>query len=126
MTPEDLFSEYRDEFGWADDRIVSLVQESKTKDVSIEVRIDYQACDDRTCRIPQSETLTVVVPVAPYLGHELPGRMPSAIITSMDTRKYMPRKVARGLLRSPLKGFRYMKQSMQYLRKWPLGRRRRD
>jgi peroxiredoxin len=110
---------------WADDRLLGIVQAIERDRVEVTVRIDYQACDDQVCRIPQSETLTVDVPVAPYLGHELPGSMPGAVISTMDSRKYMLRKVRRGLLRSPIKGFRYMKQSLEQVRRGPLGRRRK-
>ena len=110
---------------WADDRIAGIVSELELDEIPIQVRIAYQACDDQTCRIPQSETLTVKVPVAPYLGHELPGKMPGAIITPMDSRKFMLRKVRRGLLRSPFKGFQYLKKSMEQVRAGPLGSRPR-
>lgn len=76
-------------------------------------------CIARRSEIPQAETLSIRVPVAKYLGHELPGSMPGALITSMDTRKYMIRKVRRGLLRSPIKGLRYLKQGLAQLRRGP-------
>lgn len=111
---------------WADDRIVGLTQALASDEISIEVRVDYQVCDDDTCRIPQSQTLTVKVPVAPYVGHELPGKMPGAIVTTMDSRKYMLRMVRRALLRSPFKGFQYLKSGMQQIADGPLGRRARQ
>ncbi|MBW1885804.1 MAG: redoxin domain-containing protein [Deltaproteobacteria bacterium] len=110
---------------WADDRIAGLINESEFDEIDIEVKIDYQACDDQACRIPQSETLTVKVPIAPYLGHDLPGDLSGAVMTTMDTRKYMMRMVRRGLLRSPIKGFKYMKESMEHLRKGPARKRKR-
>jgi hypothetical protein len=109
----------------ADDRIAGIVSEIENDEIPIEVRIDYQACDDQTCRIPQSETLTVNVPVAPYVGHDLPGKLPGTVATSMDTRKFMLRKVRRALWRSPIRGFQYMKQSMEAVRRGPAGRRDR-
>ena len=109
---------------WCDDRIAGLVDKSEFDEINIEVKVDYQACDDRACRIPKSETLTVRVPVAAYLGHDLPGELSGAITTPMDTRKFMMRMVRRGLLRSPIKGFKYMKESMQHLRRGPARRHR--
>lgn len=108
---------------WADDRIVSLVREMDSDEVSIDVRIDYQACDDQACRIPQSESLTVTVPIAPYVGHELPGKLPGAIKSTMDSRKFMMRMVRRGLLRSPIKGLRFLKATMKDVKRGPLGKR---
>jgi hypothetical protein len=67
----------------------------------------------------------MVVPVAPYVGHGLAGKLPGTVATTMDTRRFMLRKVRRGLLRSPIKGFLYLKQSMQHVRRGPAGRRGR-
>jgi peroxiredoxin len=111
---------------WVDDRVAGLIHKPEHDEISIGVKIDYQACDDKTCRIPQSETLTVTVPIAPYLGHELPGKLGGSIKTTMDSRKYMFRMIRRGLLRSPIKGFQYMKYTMQQVRNGPARRRPRD
>jgi peroxiredoxin len=110
---------------WADDRIAGIVSEIAHDAIPIGVRVDYQACDDRTCRIPRSETLEVIVPVAPYVGHDLPGKLRGTVATTMDVRKFMLRKIRRGLLRSPIKGFRYLKQTLQHTRRGPAGRRDR-
>jgi peroxiredoxin len=110
---------------WADDRIAGIVSEIERDEIPIRVRVDYQACDDQTCRIPRSETLEVIVPVAPYVGHGLAGKLLGTVATTMDTRRFMLRKVRRGLLRSPIKGFLYLKQSMQHVRRGPAGRRGR-
>ncbi|MBW2281392.1 MAG: redoxin domain-containing protein [Deltaproteobacteria bacterium] len=109
-----------------DDRIAGLTHAPEHDEIPIEVRIDYQACDDQACRIPRSESLSIRVPVALHLGHEMAGSMPGADTTPMDTRKYMMRMVRRGLLRSPIKGAQYLKSSMESLRRGPLGRRPRD
>ena len=66
------------------------------------------------------------MPIAPYLGHELPGQMPGAIISTMDTKKHMMRMVRRGLLRNPFKRFKYLEESMSHLRSGPLGRRNKE
>jgi peroxiredoxin len=108
---------------WADDRIASLMQKLAVDEISIEVNIDYQACDDRSCQIPQRESLTIMVPVAPYVGHALAGTLPGAVVSTMDNKKYMMRMVRRSLLRNPIKGYRYLKKSMRLLRQGPAGRR---
>ena len=41
----------------------------------------------------------------------------------MDSRKYMMRMVRRGLLRSPIKSIRYLKQTMKHVREGPMGKR---
>ena len=110
---------------WADDRVLGIVSDIEHDEIAIEVRVDYQACDDRACRIPQSETLTVKVPVAPYVGHQLAGRLPGTVATTMDARRFMLRKVLRGLLRSPIRGLRYLRRSAADVRRGPAGRRRR-
>ncbi|MAE94639.1 MAG: peroxiredoxin [Deltaproteobacteria bacterium] len=99
---------------WADDRVVGLMDEVPEDAVEIDVHVDYQAC-----RIPQSETLSLRVPVAPYLGHDLPGQLAGAVMTTMDTRKLIMRKVRRGLLRSPIKGLRYLRETMAQVRRGP-------
>jgi peroxiredoxin len=109
---------------WVDDRVKGLMDESEFEDIDIVVKVDFQACDDQSCRIPQTETLTVKVPVAPHLGHDLPGDLAGAVMTTMNTRKYMMRMIRRGLLRSPIKGFRYIKKSMEDVRRGPARKQR--
>jgi len=109
---------------WADDRIVSLVDKADIDSIDIAVKVDYQACDDQACRIPQTETQNVNVPVAPYLGHDLPGDLAGAVMTTMNTRKHMLRMIRRGLLRSPFKGLQYMKRSMEHVRRGPARKRK--
>jgi peroxiredoxin len=108
---------------WADDRIASLVREREYTEEEIGVQVDYQACDDQTCRIPQTDTLTIKVPVTPYVGHNLAGgSLPGAVSTTMDAEKFMMRKVRRGLLRSPIKGIRYLRNSLRAVGRGPMGR----
>ncbi len=109
---------------WADDRIASLVEKATTDEVAIEIDVHYQACDDKACRIPRSDRLTVRVPIAPYVGHLLPGRMDGAVVSKMDTRGHMMKMIRRGLLRSPIKGLKYLKQTALAARRGPSGKRR--
>jgi len=109
---------------WADDRVAGLLEEIENDEIQIDVAIRYQACDDKACRIPQTEELSVRVPVAPYVGHLLPGRMDGAVISTMDTAKHMKRMVRRGLLRSPIKGFKYLKDNLAAARRGPARRKK--
>ena len=108
---------------WADDRIAGIMDEVREDAIEIDVRVRFQACDHRACRIPQAETVSIRVPVAPYVGHDMAGSMPGAVMTPMDNQKFMMRKVRRALLRSPIKGLRYLKKSIEQLRRGPARRR---
>ena len=100
---------------WVDDRVAGPLEEREHDEIQIDVAIRYQACDDRACRTPQTEALSLRVPVAPFVGHLLPGRMDGADITTMDSRKHMMRLVRRGLLRSPIMRFKYIRDNMAAL-----------
>jgi len=108
---------------WIDDRIAGITREHAMDEVPLTVTVHYQACDDHACRIPQQETLTLSVPVGNYVGHKLAGRLSGASASSMNTRKYLTRMVWRGLLRSPIKGLLYLKNSLTAVRNGPSGRR---
>lgn len=108
---------------WADGDISGLVDDTGTRPVEIGIRIHYQACDDQACRIPQHASLKLTVPVGRLVGPKMGALMGGAEISSMDTGKYMLRMVRRGLLRSPIKGFRTLRKTMQNVRKGPGGRR---
>ena len=81
---------------WATDEIVSLVRDDAPDQVTIEVEVRYQACDDQACRLPRTERLAVDVPVRPHIGPALDS-MPGNEATGMDTRKWLGAMVARGL-----------------------------
>ena len=108
---------------WVGEGVASIVRKNPLDEIEIEVKLDYQACDDRECRLPRSETLRVKVPVGRITGHALPGRMRGAEITTMDSARYMRRMLFRALLRSPIGGIRYIRQSRQAVRAGPMGRR---
>ncbi len=110
----------------ADDRVAALMDEIVDDEIRLDVHVDYQACDDRACHIPRRETLSLRVPVTPYTGHRLAGEMRGAVMTTMDARKLMLAKVRRALLRSPIKGLRYLRRSVDELRRGPAGRRSRS
>ena len=107
---------------WVGEEIASMVRKNPRDEIEIEVKLDYQACDDRACRVPRRETLRVRVPVERIIGHEIPGRMPGAEISPMNSAKHMRRMVGRGLLRNPIGGIRYLRQNLRALRAGPMGR----
>ncbi|MEM9132273.1 MAG: redoxin domain-containing protein [Actinomycetota bacterium] len=81
---------------WATDEIVSLVRDDAPDDVTLEVEVRYQACDDQACRLPRTERLSVAVPVRPHIGPALDS-MPGNEATGMDTRRWLGAMVTRGL-----------------------------
>jgi peroxiredoxin len=109
---------------YVDDRIASLVEEIQDDDIEIEVKVAYQACSDESCRIPQRETLTLRVPLAPHVGNELAGNMAGTTATTMRSRKYLRRMMLRGLVRNPVRGLRYLLGLWRDLRRGPAGRKR--
>jgi peroxiredoxin len=87
---------------WATDEIASLVRDDRPDQVTIEVDMHYQACDDRACRLPQTRRLTLEVPVGSYVGPALrSGGMPGAETTTMETTKWFGSMVKRGLAATP-------------------------
>lgn len=110
---------------WADDRVQSLVGDPGIREVELAVAVEYQACDDRACRIPRRETLRVAVPVGRYTAHRLAGRL-EGDLTAMDSRRYMQRKILRALVRSPIGGLRFLRESAAAVRRGPAGRKKRS
>jgi peroxiredoxin len=106
----------------ADDRIASLVEAIRDEEIEIEVVVDYQACSDESCRIPQRETLTLTVPLAPLVGNALAGTLAGAIPTTMNSRRYLLRMVWRGWRRRPIQGLRYLLQLLRDIWRGPAGR----
>jgi peroxiredoxin len=110
---------------YVDDRIASLVDEIRDDEVPIEVQIDYQGCDDSSCRIPQRETITLRVPLAPHVGNDLAGELAGTIGTTMSSRWFMLRMIWRAWLQSPIRGLRYLLTLWLDLRRGPAARRHR-
>ena len=54
-----------------DDRVVSLIDDLPDGNLELEIVVNYQACDDQVCRIPQTQTLHLSVPFARYIGNKL-------------------------------------------------------
>lgn len=87
---------------WATDEIASLLRADNPDSITIELDVSYQACDDQTCRLPQTERLSLDVPVGAYVGPDLPGGiMAGATTTTMDTTKWIGAMVRRGLAATP-------------------------
>ena len=109
---------------WATDEIASLVRDDNPDQVTIEVDMKYQACDDHACRLPQTKRLTLDVPVAPYVGPALRnGGMPGAENTTMQTRHWLGEMVKRGLESTPDAdaAVAYLGQTMEAFEAGPLG-----
>jgi peroxiredoxin len=106
-----------------DSRIASLVDKPGYDQISIDVAVRYQACDDKACRIPQRESMTVEVPIGLHTAHRMAGHLDGAVTTTMDSQKHMMKMVRRGLLRSPFKGSQFLKQTMAAIKRGPTRRR---
>lgn len=110
---------------WATDELASLVRGDNPDQVTIELDIAYQACDDEVCRLPRSERLSLEVPVESYVGPALAGGgMPGADTTSMDSKKWFGSMVQRGLEETPDQeaAMGYLHQLRQAYDAGPLGR----
>lgn len=109
---------------WATDELASLVRADNPDQVTIEVEVNYQACDDHACRLPQSKRLSIDVPIESYVGPALAGGgMPGAETTSMDSKKWMGAMVQRGLEATPDQeaAMNYLKQLRADYEAGPLG-----
>jgi len=109
---------------WATDEIASLVRDDRPDHVTIELDVAFQACDDQTCRLPQSTRLSLDVPVAAGVGPALAvGDFPGAKTTSMDTMKWLSAMISRGLesTSDPDAAVTYLQQTMENYAAGPLG-----
>jgi len=106
---------------YVDDRIASLVEEIDSEEIQIHVQVDYQACSDDSCRIPQSERLTLDIPLAPLVGNDLAGTLAGSVATTMNSRRYLRRMIVRGWIRSPVRGLRYLLQLARDIWRGPSG-----
>lgn len=75
---------------WAASEITELVG-GDLEEVTVEIDIDYQACDDRACRLPRAARVRLAVPVALSMGHR------SGSGEKMDTQRWMSAMVSRSL-----------------------------
>ena len=109
---------------WATDELASLVRADNPDQVTIEVDVTYQACDDTACRLPRSERLMLDVPVGSYVGPALAGGgMPGADTTSMDSKKWFGSMVHNGLETTPdpEAAINYLQQLRESYKAGPLG-----
>ena len=88
---------------YADDSIVSLVTSRGIESVNLKIKVHYQACDDKVCHIPSSETLELSIPVSAYIDTGIEGETPGAEPTDMDSGKLMAQKIKRGFARYPIR-----------------------
>lgn len=109
---------------WATDQIASLVRSDNPDQITIEIDVAYQACDDQACRLPLTERLSVEVPIARYVGPALGSDgMPGADTTPMDSRRWMGAMIKRGLEATddPDAVHEYLSQTMENYQAGPLG-----
>ena len=88
---------------YADDSIVSLVTSRGIESVNLKIKVHYQACDDKVCHIPSSETLELSITVSAYIDTGIEGETPGAEPTDMDSGKLMAQKIKRGFARYPIR-----------------------
>ncbi len=101
---------------WATAEIASLLRDDNPDSVTIEVVVDYQACTDKACLLPQRERLSLEVAVGAYVGPALRGSgMRGADETTMDTMKWIGAMVTRGLetTSDPDAAIAYLEQGRQ-------------
>jgi len=106
---------------YVDDRIASMVESVRDEAITLKVQVEYQACSEESCRIPQRKVLTVRVPLAPQVGNVLAGRLAGTVATTMSSRRYLRRMIWRGWLRSPFRGLRYLLRLSGDIRRGPAG-----
>lgn len=108
-----------------DDRVTDFMKDTAAEKLEFSVDIHYQACDDQVCHIPQSTTLHISVPISAYTAPSML-RMAAAEASSMDSAKHMKRLVRRGLMRSPIRGMRFLKATAEAMKRGPMRRKRRQ
>ncbi|MEM7274860.1 MAG: redoxin domain-containing protein [Actinomycetota bacterium] len=109
---------------WATDELSSLLRDDAPDQVTIEVELAYQACDDRACRLPRTERLTLEVAVDKAIGPALRNDvMAGAEKTTMDTTRWLGAMVERGLEATPDReaALAYLQRTAQSLAEGPGG-----
>jgi len=111
---------------WADSKITPLIEKASASNAIINVKVSYQACDDKACRLPKSEEFKLEVPIEPFVtfkgsGGLLRGQKRS----SVDFQKHMRRLLWRGLRRHPLRSAAYMVKNFLAMQRGPAGKGRR-
>jgi peroxiredoxin len=110
---------------WASDRLVPLVPgPDHPTHADIEVVVRYQACDDRTCRLPKTETFTLRIPLEESATPRLPIFRGNPATTTMPSSRHFRKMVLRSLVRRPwlaLRTVRYLIAQSRALRDGPGG-----
>jgi peroxiredoxin len=110
---------------WASDHLVPLVPgPGHPTHADIEVTVRYQACDDRTCRLPKTETFTLRIPLEESATPRLPIFRGNPATTTMASARHFRKMVLRSLVRRPwlaLRTVRYLVAQARALRDGPGG-----
>jgi peroxiredoxin len=108
---------------WASDHLLPLVPgPGHPEHADIQVTVRYQACDDRTCRLPRMETLTLRIPLEASATPRLPIFRGNPAGTTMSSARHMRKMILRSLLRRPwlaLRTLRYLRSQLRSLRDGP-------
>lgn len=99
---------------WAASELAEVVGTAGADDVTVELEIDYQACDDQACRLPRSAHVTLQVPVVLSSGSSDRGASGG---TEMDSQKWMNEMISRHLDSSsdPDRAMTFLGETMQHL-----------
>ncbi len=111
---------------WVNDPLAPLNSQEMTQDsVDLTINVRYQACDDKTCRIPRTETFPMRIPIEPATTPRVAVFKGSARTTNMQTNKHLKQMVWRSLKRRPWKAFpmlRYLIHQTRTSRRAPRAR----
>ncbi|MFP6640979.1 MAG: protein-disulfide reductase DsbD domain-containing protein, partial [Myxococcota bacterium] len=99
---------------YADGRLASEVRPLDMQSAEVEITVRYQACDDHTCLLPKTETLTLDLPLdvidVPALGlHMGHGQREG----NFKAAPHLRRMIFRVLRRNPLDLLRYLAKNIR-------------
>ena len=102
---------------YASGELASEVRPLETESATVEVSVRFQACNDRECLLPRTETLSLEVPLdvvdVPALGiHKGHGQREG----NYSTMPHMRRLMLRSLRRSPLGVLRFVRKNLRLQR----------
>ena len=81
---------------WANSHLIDVIGPSGQSSIKIDVELRYQACNERTCLIPRTETLTIDVPIDTLDAPDFPGfGFESQKVTTMDSVKHFDKLLTR-------------------------------
>jgi hypothetical protein len=95
-------------------KLASELRPLDEAETTVDVTVRYQACDDRACLAPRTETLTLRVPIEPIDVPRLPlFRGKGQRVTTMNSARHMRRLVARKVRSSPGRFARFVVKQLR-------------